>query len=134
MKRVLIISAIILIGLCAGSSSFAGSLNVGGFEQISPGSKNEKHIGAGWGHRSMTFGMMNLMSGMTTQVATIIDSGRASPTMMKRLAEILNHLAEMMNYAPAYMMGTKIVDSAMIQEMQGMMKDLEKMRKEIGLK
>ena len=54
--------------------------------------------------------------------------------MMKRLAEILNHLAEMMNYAPAYMMGTKIVDSAMIQEMQGMMKDLEKMRKEIGLK
>jgi len=74
----------------------------------------------------MTYGMMNLISGMTTQIATIIDSGKASPTMMKRLAE-------MMNYAPAYMMGTKVADSAMIQEMQGMLKDLEKMRKEIGL-
>ena len=132
MKRVLFI-IFIIIGLSLVSSSFAGDLNVGGFEQIHPGSKNQNHIGAGWGHRSMTFGMMNLMSGMTTQVATILDSGKASGTMMKRLAEILNHLAEMMNYAPAYMMGTKTVDSAMIQEMQDMLEDLEKMRKEIGL-
>ncbi len=54
--------------------------------------------------------------------------------MNKRLAEILEHIAEMLNDAPAYMMSSKVVDSTMINLMQGMLKDLEKMRKEIGLK
>lgn len=133
MKRVLIISAIILIGLCAGSSSFAGNLNVGGYEQFHPNQVTKNQIGAGWGHKSMTYGMMNLMSGMTTQAAKIIRSGKASKEMNKRLAEILDHVAEMLNYAPSYMMGVKVVDSNMMNLMQGMLKDLEKMRKEIGL-
>jgi hypothetical protein len=115
------------------SFSLADHLNIGGFQQMHPGEMPESQIGAGWGHRSMTFGMMNLMSGMTTQVAKIIRSGKASPLMMKRLAEILDHIAEMMNYAPAYMMGTKVVDSEMMNEMQNMLKDIEKMRKELGL-
>jgi hypothetical protein len=132
MKK-LIITFVAIIALFAGSSSFAKSMNVGGVEQIPPKSKNEQPIGAGWGHRSMTFGMMNFMSGMITQVATIIDSEKASPEMNKRLAEILDHIAEMLNYAPAYMMGTKVVDSDMIHLMQGMLQDLEKMRKEIGI-
>ena len=75
--------------------------------------------------------MMNLMSGMTTQVATILRSGKATPDMLRKLSEILDHIAGMLNYAPAYMMGTKKVDSAMMQEMHGMLKDLESMRKEI---
>jgi hypothetical protein len=54
--------------------------------------------------------------------------------MMKGLSGILDHLAEMMNDAPAYMMGTKIVDSKMIKEMQEMLKDLEKMRKKIDVR
>jgi len=53
--------------------------------------------------------------------------------MNKRLAEILDHVAEMLNYAPSYMMGVKDVDSNMISLMQGMLQDLEKMRKEIGI-
>jgi len=133
MKKLMIIFVVIM-GLLAGSPSFAKNLNVGGFEQIPPSSKNHEHIGAGWGHRSMTFGMMNLMSGMTTQVATIINSGKASPEMNRRLAEILEHIAEMLNYAPSYMMGAKVVDSDMIHQMQGMLKDLEKMREEIGIR
>ena len=133
MKKLMIIFVIIM-GLLAGSPLFAKNLNVGGFEQIPPNSKNNQHVGAGWGHRSMTFGMMNLMSGMTTQVATIINSGKASPEMNRRLAEILEHIAEMLNYAPAYMMGTKVVDSDMIHQMQGMLQDLEKMREEIGIR
>ena len=40
----------------------------------------------------------------------------------------------MMNYAPAYMMGTKVVDSKTIKEMHDMLKDLEKMRKEVGVR
>ena len=131
-KRILIFAAIIV--LVAGSLSFGKNLNVGGFEQTPPDTKNDQLIGAGWGHRSMTFGMMNLMSGMTTQVATIIDSGKASPDMNRRLAEILDHIAEMLNYAPAYMMGTKVVDSGMIHQMQGMLQDLEEMRKEIEIR
>jgi len=134
MKRIFIISAFFLIGLCAGSSSFSQSLNVGGYEQFQPNEVTENQIGAGWGHRSMTYGMMNLMSGMTTQAAKIIRSGKASKEMNERLAEILEHVAEMLNYAPSYMMGVKEVDSNMINLMQGMLKDLEKMRKEIGLK
>ena len=82
----------------------------------------------------MTYGMMNLMAGMTTQAAKIIRSGKASKEMNNRLAEILDHVAEMLNYAPSYMMGAKTVDSNMISLMQGMLKDLEKMREEIGIK
>jgi hypothetical protein len=134
MKRVFIISAFFFIGLCAGSSSFAGSPNVGGYEQFQPNQVTGNQIGAGWGHKSMTYGMMNLMSGMTTQAAKIIRSGKASKEMNKRLAEILDHVAEMLNYAPSYMMGVKAVDSNMISLMQDMLKDLEKMRKEIGNK
>jgi hypothetical protein len=63
----------------------------------------------------MTYGMMNLMSGMTTQEAKIIHSRMASKEMNKRLAEILEHVAEMLNYAPSYMMGVKVVDSNMIR-------------------
>jgi hypothetical protein len=50
------------------------------------------------------------------------------------LAEILDHLAEMMNDAPAYMMGTKVVDSDHMKEMSEMLKDLEMIRKETGLR
>lgn len=133
MKKIFIIAAVI-IGLNIGSTSFAGDLKVGGYEQFHPNQVTDNQIGAGWGHKSMTYGMMNLMSGMTTQAAKIIRSGKASKEMNKRLAEILEHVAEMLNYAPSYMMGVKVVDSNMINLMQGMLKDLEKMRKKIGLK
>lgn len=133
MERVFIIAAVI-IGLNIGSTSFAGNLNVGGYKQFQPNQVTENQIGAGWGHKSMTYGMMNLMSGMTTQAAKIIRSGKASKEMNKRLAEILEHIAEMLNYAPSYMMGVKVVDSNMVSLMQSMLKDLEKMRKQIGLK
>ena len=133
MKKVLIIAAVI-IALNIGSTSFAQNLNVGGYEQSYPNQVTDNHIGAGWGHKSMTYGMMNLMSGMTIQAAKIIRSGKASQKMNKRLAEILDHIAEMLNYAPAYMMGSKVVDSNMMNLMQGMLKDLENMRKEIGIK
>jgi hypothetical protein len=132
MKKVLIIAAVI-IALNIGSTSFAQNLNVGGYEQSYPNQVTDNHIGAGWGHKSMTYGMMNLMSGMTIQAAKIIRSGKASKEMNKRLAEILDHVAEMLNYAPSYMMGVKNVDSNMISLMQGMLQDLEKMRKEIGI-
>ena len=131
MKKVFIILAFSLIGLGIGPSSFAGHLNVGGYEQFHPNQVTENQIGAGWGHKSMTYGMMNLMSGMTTQAAEIIRSGQTSKEMNKRLAEILEHVAEMLNDAPSYMMGVKVVDSNMMNLMQGMLKDLEKMRKEI---
>ncbi len=107
---------------------------MGGYEQFHPNQVTENQIGSGWGHKSMTYGMMNLMSGMTTQAAKIIGSGKASKEMNKRLAEMLDHVAEMLNYAPSYMMGVKVVDSKMINLMQGMLKDLEKMRKQIGIK
>lgn len=107
---------------------------VGGYEQYPPGATTEEQIGAGWGHRSMTFGMMNMMSGVTAQIAGIIRTGKATPEMMNRVADILGHLAEMMNKAPDYMMGTKVVDSKMIEEMGDILKDLEKMRKETGLR
>jgi hypothetical protein len=133
MKKLFIIAAVI-IGLNIGFTSFAEHQKVGGYGQLHPNQVTENQIGAGWGHKSMTYGMMNLMSGMTIQVAKIIRSGKASQEMNKRLAEILDHIAEMLNYAPAYMMGSKVVDSNMIKLMQGMLKDLEKMRKEIDLK
>ena len=133
MERVFIIAAVI-IGLNIGSTSFAGNLNIGDYKQFQPNQVTENQIGAGWGHKSMTYGMMNLMSGMTTQAAKIIRSGKASKEMNKRLAEILEHIAEMLNYAPSYMMGVKVVDSNMVSLMQSMLKDLEKMRKQIGLK
>ena len=133
MKKIFII-AVFIIGLNIGSPSFAGNLNIGGYEQFQPNQVTGNQIGAGWGHKSMTYGMMNLMSGMTTQAAKIIRSRKASKEMNKRLAEILEHVAEMLNYAPSYMMGVKVVDSNMISLMQGMLKDLEKMRKEINLK
>jgi len=124
-----------IILLLTGSICFAGEeLKVGGYEQHPPGSLTEQQIGTGWGHRSMTFGMMNMMSGMTTQVANIIRTGKTTPEMIERLAEILDHLAEMMNDAPAYMMGTKVVDSDHMKEMSEMLKDLEEMRKATGLR
>ena len=107
---------------------------VGGYEQYPPGPTTEGQIGAGWGHRSMTFGMMNMMSGITAQVADVIRSGKATPEMMDRLADILSHVAEMMNEAPDYMMGTKVVDSKMIEEMGDILKNLEKMGKATGLR
>lgn len=125
MKKIFIIVAVI-IGLNIGFTSFAKDLNVGGFQQFHSNQITENQIGAGWGHKSMTYGMMNLMSGMTTQAAKIIRSGKATQKMNTRLAEMLN-------YAPSYMMGVKVVDSNMMNLMQGMLKDLEKMRKEIRL-
>jgi len=128
-----LVSILIVLGLSLGTFSYAEQRpKVGGFEQIPPDEMGAQDIGAGWGHRSMTFGMMNLMSGMTRQVASILRSDKVTPDMMKGLSGILDHLAEMMNDAPAYMMGTKVVDSKMIKEMQKMLKDLERMRKEVG--
>ena len=135
MKTKSVVAGVVIFGLCAISFSFAQqSPKVGGFEQIPPEARHGQDIGAGWGHRSMTFGMMNLMSGMTSQVATMIRSEKTTPAMRNRMAEILEHVAEMMNYAPAYMMGTKKVDTKMINEMQEMLKDLAKMRKEMGMR
>ena len=129
-----LVSILIVLGLSLGTFSHADQRpKVGGFEQIPPGKMGGQDIGAGWGHRSMTFGMMNLMSGMTAQVASILRSGKVTTDMMGELSGILDYIAEMMNYAPAYMMGTKIVDSKVIKEMHDMLKDLEKMRKEIGV-
>lgn len=126
---------IALASMLAGVPSWAAAQErpkVGGYEQLPPGPIQEEEIGAGWGHRSMTFGMMNLMSGMTTRTASILRSGKATPETLQRLAVILDHVAWMLNYAPAYMMGTKTVDSGMMKEMQDMLKDLDAMRKEIG--
>ena len=129
-----LVGMLIVLGLSLGTTSYAEQRpKVGGFEQIPPDEMGAQDIGAGWGNRSMTFGMMNLMSGMTRQVASILRSDKVTPDMMKGLSGILDHLAEMMNDAPAYMMGTKVVDSKMIKEMQDMLKDLEKMRKEISV-
>jgi hypothetical protein len=128
------VSILIVLGLSLGAFSHAAqSPKVGGFEQIPPDKMGGQDIGAGWGHRSMTFGMMNLMSGITGQVASILRSDKVTPDMMRGLSGILDHIAEMMNYAPAYLMGTKVVDSKMIKEMHDILKDLEKMRKEIGV-
>ena len=66
MKKTFII-AVFIIGLNIGSTSFAGNPNVGGYEQFHPNQVTENQIGSGWGHKSMTYGMMNLMSGMTTR-------------------------------------------------------------------
>ena len=100
MKKVLIIATVIII-LNIGFISFAKDLNVGGYQQFHPNQVTENQIGAGWGHKSMTYGMMNLMSGMTTQAAEIIRSGKASQEMNKGLAEILDHVAEMLIFAPS---------------------------------
>jgi len=107
---------------------------VGGFEQLPPGERAQGDIGAGWGHQTMTYGMMNLMSGMTSQSAAILRTGKATPEMVQKLCHILDHIAAMLNYAPAYMMGTKAVDSGMVREMHEMLKDLEKIRKEVRSK
>ena len=131
MRRTLFIAVALAVALYASTLSYAQEPpKVGGYEQLPPGPTQEEEIGAGWGHRSMTFGMMNLMSGMTTQIAGILRSGKATPEMLRRLSNMLDHVAWMLNYAPAYMMGTKSVDSAMMKEMQDMLKDLESMRKE----
>ena len=130
-----LVGMLIVLGLSLGTFAYAEQRpKVGGFEQILPGKMGAQDIGAGWGHRSMTFGMMNLMSGMTRQVASILRSDKVTADMMKTLSGILDRLAEMMNDAPAYMMGTKVVDSKMIKEMHDMLKDLEKMRKEVGVR
>jgi len=107
---------------------------VGGYEQYPPGSLTETQIGAGWGHRSMTYGVMNMMSGMSTQVATILKSGKADAEMQKRLAAIIDHIADMLNEAPAYMMGSRKIDSKMMKEMHDMLRELEKMREALGLR
>jgi len=117
-----------------GPSTAEEGPKVGGFEQYPPGHLTDAQIGAGWGHRSMTYGVMNMMSGMTTQAATLLRSGKTDAEMQKRLAAILDHIAEMLNEAPAYMMGTKKIDSAMIKEMHDMLRELEKMRADAGLK
>ena len=131
-------SALIIFGTLVfliSSFAYAEDIHkVGGFQQIQPGENSEGDIGAGWGHRSMTFGVMNLMSGMTSQVTSILRTGKVTPENLISLADILDHLADMMNYAPAYMMGTKRIDSDMIKEMQEMLKELEKIRKSVGLR
>lgn len=133
MKRIFLFTVVLMsLMLNPMLSNAQERPKVGGFEQIPPREGHESDIGAGWGHRSMTYGIMNLMSGMTTQVSSILRSGKATPDMLNRVSQILDHIAEMLNYAPAYMMGTKIVDSNMMTDMQQMLKDLEKMRKEIG--
>lgn len=134
MKRALLCAAVLMLVWMVQnplSSAAQERPSVGGFEQIPPGQAQEGDIGAGWGHRSMTYGMMNLMSGMTSQVASILRNGKTTPEMMERVSRILDHIAQMLNYAPAYMMGTKSVDSEMVNEMRKMLKDLETMRKEI---
>ncbi|PKN28716.1 MAG: hypothetical protein CVU64_11870 [Deltaproteobacteria bacterium HGW-Deltaproteobacteria-21] len=131
INLLIIALASILAGVPAWANAHEHHPKVGGYEQLPPGPTQEEEIGAGWGHRSMTFGMMNLMSGMTTQTASILRSGKATPEMLQRLAVILDHVAWMLNYAPAYMMGTKTVDPGMMKEMQDMLKDLDAMRKEI---
>jgi hypothetical protein len=110
-----VIIGLLLIALLVPSYSFAtDEPKVGGFKQVLPGESED--IGAGWGHHSMTYGMMNLMSGMTRQGASIHRTGKTTP--------------EMLNYAPAYMMGTKTVDSNMIKQMHEMLKEIEKMCEE----
>jgi hypothetical protein len=132
MKRIFLVSIVfVLLALNPVFSADQERPRVGGFEQIPAGHGQEADIGAGWGHRSMTYGVMNLMSGMSSQAASILRSGKATPEMMGKLAHIMDHIADMLNYAPAYMMGTKTVDSDMMNEMQGMLKELEKMRNEI---
>jgi len=126
---------VMIFGCLATAISFADEESkVGGYEQYPPGPLTDEQIGAGWGHRSMTFGMMNMMAGMTTQVADIIRTGKTTSEMIERLGEILDHLVEMMNDAPAYMMGTKVVDANHMKEMSEMLKDLEEMREETGLR
>ncbi len=68
MKKLFIIAAVIF-GLNLEATSFAEHQKVGGYEQLHSNQVAENQIGAGWGHKSMTYGMMNLMSGMTTQAA-----------------------------------------------------------------
>jgi urease gamma subunit len=134
MRKGISLTILIVLVISVSLAFAKEAAKVGGYEQYPPGPTTEGQIGAGWGHRSMTFGMMNMMSGITAQMADMIRSGKATPEMMKRVADILSHLAEMMNDAPDYMMGTKVVDSKMIEEMGDILKDLEKMRKETGLR
>lgn len=127
-----VIIGALVIALCVSPLSFAAEHpKVGGFEQFLPGESPEESIGAGWGHRSMSYGMMNLMSGMTMQIASILRTGKTTPEMLEKLSRILDHIAEMLNDAPSYMMGTKAVDSEMVRQMHEMLKEIEKMRKEI---
>ena len=127
------LTVLIVLVFSVSLASAKEGAKVGGYEQYPPGPTTDEQIGAGWGHRSMAFGMMNMMSGMTAHGADIIRTGKASPEMMNRMADILSHLAEMMNEAPSYMMGTKVVDSKMIEKMRGILTDLERMREESGL-
>lgn len=131
MKKVLLLAVMMAWTFSAGFLLAQERPLVGGFEQLPSGNSGQDDIGEGWGHRSMTYGMMNLMSGMATQAASILRTGKATPEMQERLAQILDHIADMLNYAPAYMMGTKTVDSGVIQEMHRMLEDLEKMRRQI---
>ena len=50
MKKVFIIAAVI-IGLNIGFTSFAGNLNVSGYEQFHPNYVTRNHIGAGCGEK-----------------------------------------------------------------------------------
>ena len=134
MRKGIWLTVLIVLVFSVTLASAKEELKVGGYEQYPSGPTTEEQIGAGWGHRSMTFGMMNMMSGITAQIAGIIRTGKATPEMMNKVADILSHLAKMMNEAPDYMMGTKVVDSKMIQEMSDILKDLEKMHIETGLR
>jgi hypothetical protein len=133
MKRGICLLLVVMAMMVGSGSSAQEDPKVGGYEQYPPGPLTDEQIGAGWGHRSMAFGMMNMMSGMTTQIADIVRTGKATPEMNERLGEILDHLAEMMNDAPAYMMGTKVVDRSHMDDMALMQRDLEKMHKETDL-
>lgn len=127
-----VIIGALIIALCLSSFSFAADHpKVGGFEQFLPGESPEESIGPGGGHRSMTYGMMNFMSGMTMQVASILRTGKTTPETLEKLSRILDHIAEMLNYAPAYMTGTKTVDSDMVRQMHEMLKEIERIHKEI---
>jgi hypothetical protein len=133
MRRVLVVG-LLVGGLLQGSVASAEHPKVGGYEQFAPGPLSDQDVRVEWSHRSMTFGMMHMMSGMTSQVAQIMRTGRATPEMEKKLADVLDHIAKMLNDAPAYMVGTSIVDSDMVTMMHDMLKDLEQMRKDTGLR
>lgn len=123
-------SIILAAGLVKSTIAFAGYEHlVGGYAQYPPGPLSQEQIGAGWGHRSMTFGMMYMMSSITTRVADILERGELTPEMRERISEILEHLADMMISAPSYMMNQKVVEPTHMSQMKEMLRDLDAMRK-----
>jgi hypothetical protein len=63
MKNMLIFASLITVLLAASMAFPEEELEVGGYEQHPPGPLTEEQIGAGWGHRSMTFGGYDQSSG-----------------------------------------------------------------------